>query len=91
MLSKNGNLLLDLRPATDGPIPTPQSKPLLGFGARLRVNGEAIYGSAYRTRAEDPEANAPVRYALPALGLLRHQARPSGQCPGAARPRPGPG
>ena len=45
VVSKNGNLLLNVGPRADGTIPEPVQSVLLQIGAWLRVNGEAIYGS----------------------------------------------
>jgi alpha-L-fucosidase len=45
VVSKNGNLLLNVGPEADGSIPPEAQKVLLEMGAWLRVNGEAIYGS----------------------------------------------
>jgi alpha-L-fucosidase len=45
VVSKNGNLLLNVGPAADGTIPEPVKNTLLAMGAWLQVNGEAIYGS----------------------------------------------
>jgi alpha-L-fucosidase len=44
-VSKNGALLLNISPKADGTIPDDQQKLLLGIGAWLDVNGEAIYGT----------------------------------------------
>ena len=44
-VSKNGNLLLNIGPRADGTIPAEQKELLLGIGAWLDVNGEAIYGT----------------------------------------------
>jgi alpha-L-fucosidase len=44
-VSKNGNLLLNIGPHPDGSIPEEQKELLLGIGAWLKVNGEAIYES----------------------------------------------
>ena len=44
-VSKNGNLLLNVGPQPDGVIPEEQKELLLGIGAWLKVNGEAIYGT----------------------------------------------
>ncbi len=44
-VSKNGNLLLSIAPRPDGTIPEEQKELLLGIGAWLEVNGEAIYGT----------------------------------------------
>lgn len=45
VVSKNGNLLLNVGPEPDGTIPPEARKVLLEIGAWLRVNGQAIYGS----------------------------------------------
>jgi len=45
VVSKNGNLLLNIGPRADGTIPKGMKKRLLAIGSWLSVNGEAIYGS----------------------------------------------
>jgi alpha-L-fucosidase len=45
VVSKNGNLLLNVGPKSDGTIPEQARAILLEMGAWLRTNGEAIYGS----------------------------------------------
>jgi alpha-L-fucosidase len=45
VVSKNGNLLLNVGPKADGTIPEEARAILLQMGAWLQVNGEAIYGS----------------------------------------------
>ena len=47
IVSKNGNLLLNVGPKSDGTIPAEASERLLGLGDWLRVNGEAIYGTRH--------------------------------------------
>lgn len=43
IVSKNGTLLLNLSPKSDGTIPPEQQETLLNIGKWLTVNGEAIY------------------------------------------------
>jgi alpha-L-fucosidase len=45
VVSKNGNLLLNVGPKSDGTIPDEDKNVLLSMGHWLSVNGEAIYGS----------------------------------------------
>jgi alpha-L-fucosidase len=44
-VAKNGNLLLNVGPKSDGTIPDEARAVLLQMGAWLKINGEAIYGS----------------------------------------------
>ena len=50
VVSKNGNLLLNVGPRPDGTIPEEAQRILREVGAWLKVNGEAIYGSKPWTR-----------------------------------------
>jgi alpha-L-fucosidase len=45
IVSKNGNLLLNIGPKSDGTIPEEAQSILKHMGAWLKVNGEAIYGT----------------------------------------------
>jgi alpha-L-fucosidase len=45
LVSRGGNLLLDIGPAADGTIPVIMQERLAEIGAWLKVNGEAIYGT----------------------------------------------
>ena len=47
IVSKNGNLLLNIGPKPDGTIPQEAANCLIGLGAWLNVNGEAIYGTRH--------------------------------------------
>ena len=50
LVSRGGNLLLDIGPAADGTIPPIMEQRLLEIGDWLRVNGEAIYGTRTAAR-----------------------------------------
>lgn len=62
-VSKNGNLLLNVGPKSDGTIAEEARTVLLQIGAWLKVNGEAIYGSRpFTVFGEGPiRARVPTR------------------------------
>ena len=45
IVSKNGNLLLNVGPKADGTIPEDQTQTLLDIGQWLQINGEGIYAT----------------------------------------------
>lgn len=60
IVSRGGNLLLDIGPRADGHIPVVMEERLVEIGNWLRVNGEAIYGtSAFAPAAQWSEGTRP--------------------------------
>jgi len=60
IVSRGGNLLLDIGPTADGRIPTIMEERLSQMGDWLRLNGEAIYGTrAWRSSRQWSEGEVP--------------------------------
>ena len=63
IVSKNGNLLLNVGPRADGSLHPQQVEALEGMGAWLKANGESIYGTRPWMRFSDSSENGvEVRY-----------------------------
>jgi alpha-L-fucosidase len=59
IVSKNGNLLLNIGPRSDGTITDEETQTLLGTGKWLDINGEAIYSSRpWKIFGEGPTESA---------------------------------
>lgn len=63
VVSKNGNLLLNVGPKADGTIPDKDIEILTDIGNWLEINGEAIYNSkVWRSSAEGPTAEVEGKF-----------------------------
>jgi alpha-L-fucosidase len=61
IVSRGGNLLLDIGPAADGTIPTIMEDRLTAIGDWLRPHGEAIYGThAWNQTRQWSQGKVPV-------------------------------
>ncbi len=55
IVSKNGALLLNIGPKSDGTIPEPEEQMLRDIGRWLKINGEAVFGTRpFRVFGEGP-------------------------------------
>lgn len=64
IVSKNGNLLLNIGPKPDGTITDAETDVLLKTGAWLNINGEAIYGTRpWKLYGEGPTKSASGAFA----------------------------
>jgi alpha-L-fucosidase len=64
IVSKNGNLLLNIGPRSDGTITDEETQTLLGTGKWLDINGESIYGTRpWKIFGEGPTESASGSFA----------------------------
>jgi alpha-L-fucosidase len=93
IVSKNGNLLLDVGPEADGTIPAVQLDRLKALGAWLDQNGEAIYGTHPWTRAEGKTSDGiDVRFTQKSANLyvtLMGDVKGSSVTVTSLKPKPG--
>jgi len=93
VVSKNGNLLLNVGPRADGSIQDGQLARLRALGAWLAVNGEAVYGTRpWRAAEGTTDAGIPVRFTRKGdalYAILLGQPGPGPLVLNALRPAPG--
>ena len=58
IVSKNGNLLINIGPKSDGTITDEETAVLQGLGAWLQINGEGIYGTTHWKTFGEGKINA---------------------------------
>ncbi|MBT5873856.1 MAG: alpha-L-fucosidase [Candidatus Latescibacteria bacterium] len=62
VVSRGGNMLLNVGPAADGTIPVIQQQRLIDIGDWLTVNGEAIYDAQNWKSGGPPSMNSDLRF-----------------------------
>lgn len=62
VVSKNGNLLINVGPRADGTVADVQRESMAAMGRWLKVNGQAIYGTRPWLRAGESRGGSPVSY-----------------------------
>ncbi|MGN5731987.1 alpha-L-fucosidase [Arthrobacter psychrochitiniphilus] len=70
VVSKNGNLLINVGPRADGAIPELQEAAMAAMGDWLETNGEAIYGTRPWTRPGDGLDGSAISYTTKAKDLF---------------------
>lgn len=76
VVSKNGNLLINVGPRADGSIPELQAASMSAMGRWLGVNGAAVYGTRPWQRAGDRNG-APVSYTTSGDDVFVHAIDPA--------------
>ncbi|MFB9309380.1 alpha-L-fucosidase [Agromyces hippuratus] len=76
VVSKNGNLLINVGPRADGSIPELQAASMSAMGRWLGVNGDAVYGTRPWLRAGD-RIGAPVSYTTSGGDVFVHAIDPT--------------
>lgn len=76
VVAKNGNLLINVGPATDGSIPELQRRAMRELGSWLDANGDAVYGTRPWIRMGE-QAGAPRRYTTSAGAVHVHALDPA--------------
>ena len=76
VVSKNGNLLINVGPRADGSIPELQLDAMRRLGVWMRTNGDTIYGTRPWRRASEP-LGAPRAYVASERAVHVHALDPS--------------
>ena len=76
VISKNGNLLINVGPRADGSLPELQREAMRGLGAWLEVNGHATYGTRPWIRCSE-ETGVPRSYTASQGRVHMHVMDPS--------------
>ena len=76
VVSRGGNLLLNVGPNPDGEIPAPLVERLRGIGAWLNANGESIYGTTRSPFKTLPVGKCTTKGNLLYLHLEKHPGAP---------------
>ncbi len=76
VVSKNGNLLLNIGPKADGTIPDEDRSILLEIGDWLKINGEGIYSSSvWRVASEGSASNSEGQFSEDAVAYTSEDFR----------------
>ncbi|WP_411722383.1 alpha-L-fucosidase [Mycetocola sp.] len=76
VVSKNGNLLINVGPRADGTAPELQRASMSAMGDWLRINGDAIYGTRPWIRAGDGSGPNAVAYTRAGRTVFVHVMNP---------------